>query len=260
MRTGTHSRTLFNHPDLEVLPAELMTARRSADQRRLSQAAWLARRKRDGRYLAVLGEDGIVRPFPGQRGSPEIPAPADWSQPSASSRIDSSRRLRHLLSLIPGLSATHEALRLERHNEPCMLQHAGRDRFGRHLWLQRDTARHWQQMRAAALREGVALEAVSGYRSWNYQADIITRKLERGVALHDILRVNALPGFSEHHSGRAIDIAEPGTPPAETVFESTDAFAWLVRFAPDFGFRLSYPRGNLAGMAYEPWHWYWQGR
>ena len=37
--------------------------------------------------------------------------------------------------------------------------------------------------------------------------------------------------------------------------EQTEAFDWLVRFAGEFGFRLSYPRGNSCGYAYEPWHW-----
>lgn len=259
MRRGTHARTLFNHPDLEVLPAQLMSARHAAHQRRLSQAAWLARRKQDGRYLAVMGEDGIVKPLPGEHGSYGLPASADWLQPSTLNWVESSRRLHRLLSVIPDLTATHEALRLERHNEPRILQHAGRDRFGRHLWLQRDTARHWQQMRAAALRDGVVLQAISGYRNWNYQAHIIKRKLARGLTIDDILRVNALPGYSEHHTGHAIDIAEPATPPAETAFETTAAFAWLVRSGADFGFRLSYPRSNQSGMAYEPWHWCWQG-
>jgi D-alanyl-D-alanine carboxypeptidase len=80
------------------------------------------------------------------------------------------------------------------------------------------------------------------------------------LSLADILQVNAAPGFSEHHSGRAIDIGAPGEPAAEPSFERTPAFNWLMQFAPAHGFRLSYPRNNPHGIAYEPWHWYWIGK
>ncbi len=260
MRTDKQAWTLFNHADVEILSVALISARRTGDQRRLSHSAWLARRKEDGRYLALLGEDQVVRRLPGRHGSVHLPAAADWLHPSTVSGIDSSRRLRRLLALIPALAATHQASKLQRHDEPRTLHHAGRDRFGRHLWLDQEVTRFWHGMRNAARLDGVALQAVSGYRSWNYQTDIIRRKLQRGLPLEAILKVNALPGFSEHHSGRAIDIAEPTTPPAETAFEATDAFAWLQRFGSDFGFRLSYPRDNALGITYEPWHWYWLGR
>lgn len=74
--------------------------------------------------------------------------------------------------------------------------------------------------------------------------------------MQEILNVNAAPGYSEHHGGRALDIGTPGEPPAEESFEHTPAFAWLTRHAGDFGFVMSYPRGNPHGIVYEPWHWY----
>jgi D-alanyl-D-alanine carboxypeptidase len=82
----------------------------------------------------------------------------------------------------------------------------------------------------------------------------------RGVPLDEILSVTAPPGYSEHHTGRAVDVATPGTRRAlETEFEETDAFAWLARNAGTFGWELSYQRGNPLGFAYEPWHWCWRG-
>ena len=74
-------------------------------------------------------------------------------------------------------------------------------------------------------------------------------------AVEQILAVNAAPGYSEHHGGYALDIGTPGEPPAEESFEATDAFAWLARHAPAHGFAMSYPRDNLHGIVYEPWHW-----
>jgi D-alanyl-D-alanine carboxypeptidase len=42
-------------------------------------------------------------------------------------------------------------------------------------------------------------------------------------------------------------------------FEHTEAFAWLQGHAAAYGFRMSYPRGNVHGISYEPWHWFWIG-
>ena len=40
---------------------------------------------------------------------------------------------------------------------------------------------------------------------------------------------------------------------------ATDGITPQAR-AGDFGFALSYPRGNRHGIAYEPWHWCWSER
>ncbi len=141
--------------------------------------------------------------------------------------------------------------------EPSVLALAGCDRFGRALWLSTGAARGWQRMRQAASREGVAMDAISGYRSHDYQLGIFKRKRARGIALAQILEVNAAPGYSEHHDGNAIDIGSPGQAPAEEVFEASPAFAWLRAHAAHWGFRLSYPRDNPHGIIYEPWHWYY---
>src|SRR5690606_1680760 len=113
----------------------------------------------------------------------------------------------------------------------------------------------WLRMRATAARDGIVLDAISGYRSHDYQLGIFERKLARGLSVDDILRVNAAPGFSEHHAGLALDIGTPGEPPAEESFEATPAFAWLLANAADSGFGMSYPRDNPHGIVYEPWHW-----
>jgi len=117
------------------------------------------------------------------------------------------------------------------------------------------TSASWREMQAAAKDEGIVLLMVSGFRSIEYQANLIRRKLEAGQSLSGILNVNAAPGFSEHHTGRAIDIATPGSKPLCEEFESSAAFAWLREKAVNFGFSMSYPRENRQGFIYEPWHW-----
>jgi len=125
----------------------------------------------------------------------------------------------------------------------------------REYWLTPQTAIAWQGMQASAHAARVDFFVVSAFRSVERQLEIITRKLERGITMNDILRVSALPGYSEHHTGRAIDIGTAGSPVLEEVFEETTSFTWLLAHAHEFGFRLSYPRGNASGYDYEPWHW-----
>lgn len=127
--------------------------------------------------------------------------------------------------------------------------------LGRMQRLHPDTARDWHAMKAAAAEDDVVLLLVSGFRSFSYQLELIRAKLDAGQDIDAILRVNAAPGFSEHHTGKAVDIATPGTRPLTAGFDRSDAFFWLQRHAERFGFRMPYGEHNRYGLAYEPWHW-----
>jgi D-alanyl-D-alanine carboxypeptidase len=144
--------------------------------------------------------------------------------------------------------------------EPHKLACIGDDIHGRIQWLAPRAARAWLRMRDAANKDGIELQIVSAFRSAEYQLCIIHRKVERGLPMDEILRVSAAPGYSEHHSGRALDITATGYAALEEEFEHSQAFAWLSDEATRFGFALSYPRGNRHGIAYEPWHWCWRSR
>ncbi|MEO6004548.1 MAG: M15 family metallopeptidase [Opitutus sp.] len=128
---------------------------------------------------------------------------------------------------------------------------------GREIYVAEAMINPWKRLQTTAAGEGVQLIAVSGFRSVDRQTEIIRNKLRAGMAIAAILQVNAAPGFSEHHTGRAIDIATHGSPSLEVEFERTDAFRWLNLHATSFGFRLSYPAGNPHEITYEPWHWCW---
>ncbi|HSG58276.1 MAG TPA: M15 family metallopeptidase [Woeseiaceae bacterium] len=140
-------------------------------------------------------------------------------------------------------------------DEAQELIEVGPNLVGRMQRLTPEAARQWRAMVAAADQVGIQLLIVSGFRGVEYQAGLIRKKLEAGQAIEEILRVNAAPGFSEHHTGRAVDIATPGSRPLTEEFEGTDAFRWLTSRAIEFGFSLTYPRDNPWGIAYEPWHW-----
>ena len=135
------------------------------------------------------------------------------------------------------------------------LEEVGPNLVGRMQRLTPDGARQWASMVAAAQNDEVVLMIVSGFRSIEYQAALIRNKITAGQSIEDILQVNAAPGFSEHHTGQAVDIATPGSRPLTEEFEETDAFRWLQAQAANFGFSMTYPRDNPWGIAYEPWHW-----
>lgn len=129
------------------------------------------------------------------------------------------------------------------------------DVFGRQPLLEAGAYAAWRKMKERAAEEGVELQIVSAFRSVEYQKNIFTAKLARGLVLADILKVNAAPGFSEHHTGTALDIGCPGIEHLSEAFEDSPAFRWLSANAAEFGFRLSFGRSNPYGVLYEPWHW-----
>jgi D-alanyl-D-alanine carboxypeptidase len=141
------------------------------------------------------------------------------------------------------------------YDEAGSLIEVGPNLVGRMQRLTPEAASHWHAMVAAAEADGVTLLIVSGYRSYEYQAALIRKKINAGQVITDILAVNAAPGHSEHHSGLAVDIATPGSRPLTEEFENSDAFRWLEANAATFGFALSFPRDNPWGIIYEPWHW-----
>jgi D-alanyl-D-alanine carboxypeptidase len=159
---------------------------------------------------------------------------------------------------VPSRYGAARGLRLVR--EPRALTCIGEDIHGRRQWLAPRAAKAFLRMQDEAARQAVALQVVSAFRSAEYQLGILRQKLDRGHSMAGILEVSAAPGYSEHHSGRAVDVTTEGFRALEEEFEQSPAFAWLAANAQRFGFSLSYPRGNPHGIAYEPWHWCWHAR
>ena len=140
-------------------------------------------------------------------------------------------------------------------DEADELVEVGQNLVGRMQRLAPEAARRWHRMVEAADQVGIQLLIVSGFRGIEYQAGLIRNKIAAGQAIEDILKVNTAPGYSEHHTGMAVDIATPGSRPLTEEFEDTDAFRWLQSRAIEFDFSMTYPRDNPWGIAYEPWHW-----
>lgn len=132
---------------------------------------------------------------------------------------------------------------------------------GREVKLVAEAAAALTRLMAEADASGVGIVPISGFRTVKYQEALFLKAVAKHGSEAEAARWVARPGFSEHHTGLAVDLGDDAQPlcDVETSFEKTRAFDWLQENAGRFGFELSYPRGNSSGINYEPWHWRFVG-
>jgi zinc D-Ala-D-Ala carboxypeptidase len=128
----------------------------------------------------------------------------------------------------------------------------------RDIFLTPDAAKAWSRMNAAAKIDGIVLVLSHGFRSIAFQTQLIQKRLKKGEAIDFILTRVAVPGYSEHHTGNAIDVGTDDCFPPTQELAKTKAYAWLMKHAADFRFRLTYPENNAYDIIFEPWHWCYQ--
>jgi zinc D-Ala-D-Ala carboxypeptidase len=133
---------------------------------------------------------------------------------------------------------------------------------GHEIRLRTSAAVKYKQMLADANADGVLLMAVSGFRSKEDQRQLffeISRQRNQTPAQR--AKVSAPAGYSEHHTGYALDIGDRNSPSTilDPRFDQTAAFRWLEQNASKYSFELSFPQNNTQGVMYEPWHWRFVG-
>ena len=121
---------------------------------------------------------------------------------------------------------------------------------GRHK-LREEAAEAFKAMQAAAKEDGIKIAPLSAYRDFEYQKKIYERS-KKYLGAQRTEKYVAAPGHSQHQLGTAVDITN-----TNINFESTPESLWLKRNAGDYGFSLSFPKGQeeKTGFAYEPWHY-----
>ncbi|NMF81905.1 M15 family metallopeptidase [Nodosilinea sp. P-1105] len=132
----------------------------------------------------------------------------------------------------------------------------------RSIRLRPAAAREFEAMTQAAAAASIRLVPLSGYRSHAEQETIFfSLRAQRRQTPETRAEVSAPPGYSEHHTGYAIDVGDANQPNTHlnTSFADTSAYAWLEENAVRFGFELSFPPDNFQGVAFEPWHWRYVG-
>lgn len=133
---------------------------------------------------------------------------------------------------------------------------------GRSLTLRKAAAQEFQAMVKAARADGVNLVPISGFRSMQEQQRVyFDIQAQRKQTVTKRAEVSAPPGYSEHHTGYAVDIGDAAVPATNLNpnFENTKAYKWLADNAARFHFEMSFPQDNPQGVSYEPWHWRFVG-
>jgi D-alanyl-D-alanine carboxypeptidase len=118
------------------------------------------------------------------------------------------------------------------------------------IYVTPETKTALTKMSEAANKDGIKLKVDSGFRSVWYQKQIYQRRLERGEKIEKIISFVAPPGYSEHHTGRAVDFV-----PSEARFAHTKTYQWLKANAAKYGFHETYTEDSTGKIPWESWHW-----
>ncbi len=134
--------------------------------------------------------------------------------------------------------------------------------IGGGIMMRQKAAEAFLQMQQAARAEGIYLTPISGFRNQKDQEHLFFEvKAERAQVATQRAEVSAPPGYSEHHTGYAMDVGDGDVPATDLSvdFENTRAFKWMQANAARYSFELSFPKNNVQGVTYEPWHWRFVG-
>lgn len=117
----------------------------------------------------------------------------------------------------------------------------------------------------AAAEDDVWFWVASGYRSVEQQEEILNRAIQQNIANgmdedsaeSEALRTIARPGYSEHHTGLAVDLND-----VSDDFEETEAYRWLCENAAEYGFVQRYQKNKveITGIDNESWHYRYVGK
>jgi hypothetical protein len=132
-------------------------------------------------------------------------------------------------------------------------------------YLPEDVYRQYRKMNKAMKRDiNRVLFVDSGYRSAAYQLYLFVLYLKQhDYSIRETAKLVAIAGYSEHGAPdyQAIDFVniDGVNEDSPEAFENLPEYKWLSQHAAEYGFVLSYPRNNLSGINFEPWHWRYEG-
>lgn len=132
------------------------------------------------------------------------------------------------------------------------------------MFLLNDTYHAFEQMYAAAQKDGVPLKIISATRTFDEQKNVWEDKWKKNASDYPdpfdranyILQFSSMPGTSRHHWGTEIDLNSL----SNSYFESGQGkkvYEWLQQNAGKYGFCQTYNNYNdrCSGYQEEKWHW-----
>ena len=137
--------------------------------------------------------------------------------------------------------------------------------FGKKFQIEKETYEHFVKLRDDLLtNDGIQIEVDSVYRSVARQKEIVVEFTEQYGADY-VKKYVAVPGFSEHHTGLAVDICLVVNgriiDDNDEMIAQPEIFSKIHKKLADYGFILRYLPGkeDITGYAYEPWHFRYVG-
>lgn len=121
------------------------------------------------------------------------------------------------------------------------------------------TAEAYHDMTEKMKELGMTIYVVSSYRDIAYQKNLYNGYL-RTDSKEEVDSYSSRPGFSEHHTGRALDISNVYN--NLNVFEGSKEAEWIYEHCHEYGFIVRYKEGqtDVTGYIFEPWHIVYVGK
>jgi D-alanyl-D-alanine carboxypeptidase len=137
--------------------------------------------------------------------------------------------------------------------------------FGKKFQIEKETYKNFVKLREELLLEGIQIELDSVYRSVARQEELVKEFTEQYGADY-VKRYVAVPGFSEHHTGLAVDVClvidGKIVDDNDELMAQEEIFSKIHLKLADNGFILRCLPGKeeITGYAYEPWHFRYVGK
>lgn len=132
-------------------------------------------------------------------------------------------------------------------------------------------AQDYEAFSEAATKAGFPLVIISAFRSVESQNEVFDTNVSGLMNGNGMTEEEAIaktketitePGYSEHHTGMAVDIVDQdwynsySTQVLDAAYGDQPGAQWIAENAPKYGFIIRYPkdRQDITGITYEPWH------
>ena len=136
---------------------------------------------------------------------------------------------------------------------------------------------NYEELEKAAEAAGFPLVMVSAYRSVSSQQAVFSQNVQqvmssKGVSEDEATKITkqtiTVPGYSEHHTGLAVDVVDNNwynnytSQLLDASYGDQPGAKWIAENAPKFGFIVRYPkdRQDITKITYEPWHLRYVGK
>lgn len=124
-------------------------------------------------------------------------------------------------------------------------------------YMRKEAAEKWEEMRSAALNDGIVIYVVSSYRTQAYQTGLYNRYMASDP--QNAQYYSAYPRTSEHELGLAIDVSYDWQ--LHHDLQTSALGEWINQHGWKYGWIMRYPQNktNLTGYIFEPWHYRYVG-